>query len=157
MRAPVVSGADGLNTSGETLRPGDIVAMDGIADSPFDDLDMLLRVRHYTGQRAGRRGQRAGGTLHQPGRRHQHPRPRSGEPAAPGEEYLSVVIYGPVQVKAAGELEVGQRVTVDDTGVVRAMRRVEVEGVTLDEGGPSLGLSLDTAQDGMVWVLVNPQ
>ena len=37
------------------------------------------------------------------------------------------------------------------------MRRVTVEGVTLDEGGASLGMAFDVAKDGLLWVLVNPQ
>jgi hypothetical protein len=81
---------------------------------------------------------------------------RNGQPAAAGE-YLSVVIYGPMQVRAAGHIDTGQRVTVDQAGAVRAMGRVTVDGVTLDEGGSSLGVALETAGDGLVWVLVNPQ
>ncbi len=37
------------------------------------------------------------------------------------------------------------------------MQRISVEGITLDEGGSSLGMALETTKDGMVWVLVNPQ
>jgi hypothetical protein len=81
---------------------------------------------------------------------------RDGMVAQPGD-YVSIVTYGPVQVKATGDVLLGDRVAVDETGSLRAMRRVQVEGVTLDEGGASLGLALDTAKDGMVWVLVNPQ
>lgn len=78
------------------------------------------------------------------------------EPFASGE-YLSVAIYGPVQGKAAGDVQLGDLTTVDNTGRARAMRWITVEGVTLDEGGSSLGKALDAAKDGMVWVLVNPQ
>ncbi|MCB0201178.1 MAG: hypothetical protein KDI03_13995 [Anaerolineae bacterium] len=146
-----------INAGGETLEPGDAVAIDGIDASPFGGQDKLLRVRRATP------GSALVGVVSGRAEPYTSPEdgantlvPRNDEPAAPGE-YLSVVIYGPVQVKAAGELEVGQRVTADDTGEVRAMRRVEVEGVTLDEGGPSLGMVLDIAKDGLVWVLVNPQ
>ncbi|MEZ4768420.1 MAG: hypothetical protein R2844_08335 [Caldilineales bacterium] len=152
-----------LNTSGETLRPGDIVAMDGIADSPFDDLDMLLRVRRATpgsalvGVVSGRAEpstspEDGANTLV----------PRNGEPAAPGE-YLSVVIYGPVQVNAAGNVQLGDRVTVaDGFDGVRALSTFQVQrtdGGTADmvETAPVLGVALDAAQDGLVWVLVNPQ
>lgn len=145
-----------VNNGDDNLQPGDIVAMDGIADSPFDGLDMLMRVRRATsgsaliGVVSGRAepftsSEDGTNTLV----------PRNGEAAALGD-YLSVVIYGPVQVEAASDVAIGQRVTVDDAGL-RAMRRVEVDGVTLDEGGSSLGVALDAAKDGMVWVLVNPQ
>lgn len=68
-----------------------------------------------------------------------------------------MVIYGPMQVKAAGSVDKGQRVTAGDTGGVRATRRVLVDGVALDEGGPSLGMALNAVENGRVWVLVNPQ
>ena len=145
-----------VNTDDETLQAGDIVAADGIAASPFAGVDMLMRVRRATpgsallGVVSGRAApftskEDSSITLVS----------RAGQAAAPGE-YLSVVIYGPMQVKAAGDVELGQRVTVDDAGSVRAMRRVMVEGVTLDEGGSSLGNALDAAKDGLIWVLVNP-
>ena len=52
----------------------------------------------------------------------------------------------------------GQRLTVSDTpGHARALRTVQVEGVKVDETGPTLGVALEAAKDGMVWVLVNPQ
>ncbi len=146
-----------VNSGPETLQAGDIVAMDGIADSPFAGIGMLLRVRRatpgsplvgvvsgraepYTSQEDGSQTLVA----------------RDGQPAATGE-YLSVVIYGPMQVRAAGHIDTGQRVTVGQAGAVRAMGRVTVDGVTLDEGGSSLGMALETAGDGLVWVLVNPQ
>ena len=68
-----------------------------------------------------------------------------------------MVIYGPAQVKAAGGVAAGQRVTVDDVGGVRALRRIVIDGVTLEEGGSSLGMALDAPQDGLLWVLVNVQ
>ena len=87
--------------------------------------------------------------------------PRSGEPAAPGE-YVSVVIYGPAQVKSAGDVQLGDRVTVDATGGVRALAAFQVQrvdGALADmlETAPVLGIALEEARDGAVWVLVNPQ
>lgn len=38
-----------------------------------------------------------------------------------------------------------------------ALRTVQVESVRADESGPTPGVALDTAKDGLVWVLVNPQ
>ncbi len=63
-------------------------------------------------------------------------------PAAPGD-YVSIIIYGPVPVCTIADLHVSQRVTV--------------EGVSLAEATPTLGSTLSAAQDGLVWVLVNPQ
>lgn len=39
-------------------------------------------------------------------------------------------------------------------GQARGLRTVEVDGVTLDEGGPTVGVALDAAEDGMVWIMV---
>ena len=51
-----------------------------------------------------------------------------------------------------------KRVTLGDAGGVRATRRVTVDGVTLDEGGSSLGMVWEAAdRNDLVWVLVNPQ
>lgn len=145
-----------VNTGNDSLQPGDVVAVDGIADSPFDNQPILLQVRRAApgsallgvvrGRAEPYTSQEDNSTTLVP---------RAGLPAAPGD-YLSVVIYGPMQVAAAGDVEKGQRVTWADAGV-RAMRRVTVDGVTLDEGGSSLGLALAPAADGFVWVLVNPQ
>jgi hypothetical protein len=146
-----------VNAGEATLQPGEIVAVGGIAGSPFAGTDMLFQVRRatpgsplvgvvsgraepYTSQEDGSQTLVA----------------RHGQPAAAGE-YLSVVIYGPMQVRAAGHINTGQRVTVDQADAVRAMGRVTVDGVTLDEGGSSLGVALETAGDGLVWVLVNVQ
>jgi hypothetical protein len=56
---------------------------------------------------------------------------------------VSIIIYGPVPVCTIADLHVSQRVTV--------------EGVSLAEATPTLGSTLSAAQDGLVWVLVNPQ
>ena len=146
-----------VNTGDETLLPGHIVAVDGVTASPFDGLTMLLQVRRATPGSAllGVVSGRAEPYTSQEDKSYTLVH-RAGQPAAPGD-YLSVVIYGPVQVKVAGRAEIGQRLTVDKVSGVRAMRRVVVDGVTLDEGGSSLGMALNSAEDGLVWVLVNPQ
>jgi hypothetical protein len=146
-----------VNTGEAILQPGEIVAVDGITDSPFAGTDMLLRVHRATpgSPLVGVVSGRAEPYTSQEDGSHTLVA-RSGQPAAAGE-YLSVVIYGPMQVRAAGHIDTGQRVTVDQAGAVRAMRRATVDGVTLDEGGSSLGVALETAGDGLVWVLVNPQ
>lgn len=43
------------------------------------------------------------------------------------------------------------------TSLVWALRTVQVEGVKVDESGPTLGVALEPGKDRMVWVLVNPQ
>jgi hypothetical protein len=146
-----------VNTGEATLQPGDVVAVDGIAESPFDNQPIMLQVRRAAPGNAllGVVSGRAEPYTSQDDNSYTLV-PRAGQPAAPGE-YLSIVTYGPMQVKAGGSVSIGQRLTVDAAGGVRAMRRVTVDGVTLDEGGSSLGMALGPAKDGLVWVLVNSQ
>ncbi|MFZ1241482.1 MAG: hypothetical protein WAV74_10575 [Anaerolineae bacterium] len=152
-----------INSGSETLQAGEIVAVDGVAASSFAGAEMLLRVRRATpgspllGVVSGRAepyiGQEDGSTTLAP---------RPGQPAAPGE-FLSVVIFGPVRVKAAGTVQVGDHLTVAEaTGSVRALSTFQVQrtdGGLADivEFAPSLGLALGPAEHGQVWVLVNPQ
>ncbi|NJN84867.1 MAG: hypothetical protein HC802_22985, partial [Caldilineaceae bacterium] len=85
--------------------------------------------------------------------------PRDGEAAGPGD-FVSVIIYGPAEVAVASLIAAGERVTVAEGGSVRALRRVEVDGVQLAEAAPSLGVALedgDSDGNGRIWVMVNPQ
>jgi hypothetical protein len=85
--------------------------------------------------------------------------PREG-PAGPGE-YLSILIFGPAQVKAdpsAGAIQPGMRLATREGGLVRPLRTVTVEGVELAESAPTLGIALNAPDEqGLVWVLVNPR
>jgi hypothetical protein len=85
--------------------------------------------------------------------------PREG-PTAPGD-YLAVVIYGPYPVKvsaAGGVIAAGSRLAAAADGRARLLKTVEVQGVQLAEGAPSIGIALEAATaDGLIWVLVNPQ
>jgi hypothetical protein len=85
---------------------------------------------------------------------------RSANGPAQAGDYVAITVLGAAQVKAQeGEvIDSGQRLTVSDTpGQVRALRTVQIEGVKVDESGPALGVALEPARDGLVWVLVNPQ
>ena len=82
--------------------------------------------------------------------------------AQPGD-YLLIVVQGMAQVKVAqGEaLTPGQRLTTGATpGEARALRTLKVQladsaGVAdMFETAPVIGVALDAAEDGMVWVMV---
>jgi hypothetical protein len=89
-------------------------------------------------------------------------------PAQPGD-YVAITVLGAAQVKvqAGAAIQAGQRLTISDTpGQARALSRVQIEGVKVDESGPTLGVALEAAtksrseaerKDGLVWVLVNLQ
>lgn len=70
--------------------------------------------------------------------------------------------YGlaPVRVGTANtSLTIGQRLTAGENGMARTLQTVEVNGVTLNEAAPTLGIALEAGDvdgDGLVWVLVNP-
>lgn len=77
----------------------------------------------------------------------------------PGD-YLFIVVHGLASVKfdpANGALAANQRLTVaDGAGTVRPLRSAVVDGMTITEGAPVVGVTVASTQDGMVLVLVNP-
>ncbi len=160
-----VSGPDGLT-------PGDIVAVAGVTDPVSGSAVYTPLVRL------------AGGTFTNVvgvveshlalTQKPSHPQPAEGEPRtealafelrsvaglAQAGDYVAITVMGAAQVKAddAASIEAGQRLTVAETpGHARVLRTVQVEGVKVDESGPTLGVALEAAKDGLVWVLVNPQ
>jgi len=86
--------------------------------------------------------------------------PREGT-AQPGE-FVTIVTYGlaPVRLDSLNDqVAVGQRLTAGENGRAGTLQTVEVDGVTLNEAAPILGMAMeagDTDGDGLVWVLVNP-
>lgn len=84
---------------------------------------------------------------------------RNADGPAQAGDYVAITVLGAAQVKvdSATVIQAGQRLTVSSQpGHARALRTVQVEGITLNEGGPTLGVALEAAKDGLVWVMVNP-
>ena len=147
------------NTGDAALEAGDLVAAAGVDSALTGSVDPVLRVQQSGAAAPGVVGvvfSRASVT----------PSEKEGEAldsvqaadgaAQPGD-YLLIVVQGLARVKVAqGEaLTPGQRLKVSDAaGEARGLRTVEVDGVTLDEGGPTVGVALDAAEDEMVWVMV---
>ncbi len=147
------------NTGDAALEAGDLVAAAGVDSALTGGVDPVLRVQQSGAAAPGVVGvvfSRASVT----------PSEKEGEAldsvqaadgaAQPGD-YLLIVVQGLARVKVAqGEaLTPGQRLKVSDAaGEARGLRTVEVDGVTLDEGGPTVGVALDAAENGMVWVMV---
>ncbi len=161
----------GQVTGPDSLTPGDIVAVAGVADpAPGSTVHTpLVRL--------------AGGTFtnvvgvveshlalpQQPS----HPQPVNGEtitetlpaelrsvdgPAQAGD-YVAITVMGAALVKVQdGEtILAGQRLTAGDGGSVRALQSRTIEGMVVTEGAPVIGVALEAAKDGLVWVMVNPQ
>ena len=146
----------------QALAPGDVVAALGTTHPIPGSHNRLARVHLAGVDQANIVGVVSGRMALQPlpgGEGDQDLRSVAG-PAHPGD-YVAITVLGVAQVKVqAGEaIRAGQRLTVADTsGHARALRTVEIEGVEVDESGPTLGAALDAAdKNGMVWVLVNPQ
>ena len=162
----------------DSLTPGDIVAVSGVADPiPGSTVHTpLVRL--------------AGGTFtnvvgvveshlaftQQPS----HPQPAEGEarsetpptelrsvdgPAQAGN-YVALTVLGAAQVKVDGVtlIEAGQRLTFAANGRARPLGTIKVqlaggEGTAdIAESAPVIGVALEASdKNGMVWVLVNPQ
>jgi hypothetical protein len=156
--------AFGVNTGNGELEPGDIVAIQGIQPSDFDGVPILMNV-----ELAGP-GSAAIGVVQGCAEADEADTPAGKAPSQrlvprqgavkPGE-YVTIIIYGPVQVKASvadGPITAGARLTVDDAGRVRALRTVDVNGIRIAESAPVIGIALQAmTTDGLIWVLVNPQ
>jgi len=156
----------------DTLTPGDIVAVVGVANPPPGSTVHMPLVRladaTFTGV-IGVVASRLVLTAH-PSQSPTTETEMSGEPAAPelrsadgpahAGDYVALTIFGAAQVKAtsATPIVAGQRLTVAARpGYARSLRTVEVQGVLLAESAPVIGVAMETATDGLVWVMVNPQ
>ncbi|MCA9918204.1 MAG: hypothetical protein KC445_09640 [Anaerolineales bacterium] len=155
----------GINTGQTPLEPGDVVVLTGSQPSRADSTPMLMEVMQANGQDVVVgvvMGRAEEVTVENPRPSEQGKRliPREG-PAQPGE-FVTIVTYGlaPVRVGTANtSLTVGQRLTAGGDGMARSLQTVEVDGVTLNEAAPTLGIVLEAGDndgDGLVWVLVNP-
>jgi hypothetical protein len=148
----------GINASGQVLEPGDTVTILGVQTSTLDTAPALWQVAP-----AGE-GMSVVGVVN--GRANldttddgQSLVPHDG-PARPGD-YVTIVTHGATRVKvntASSPIQPGMRLTAGKGGQARALETVAVEGVTVSEGAPCLGIVLGAAEEnGFAWVLVNPQ
>ena len=150
----------------DALSPGDVVAAAGVAAPLSGNGAPLPLVRlagaNWNGVVGVVEGRLALTPVPQPdGEEGQRLEWRSAEgPARPGD-YVALTVLGLARVKVdagQGAIQPGTRLTSGAGGWARALKTVVVEGVTLAESAPVLGIALDAPdEDGLVWVLVNPQ
>lgn len=155
----------GINSGDTPLQPGDVVALQGIRSGESSGQSMLMDVSQaqagapVVGVVYGR-GELVE-TESPDGQMVTHLAPREGVVQA--GDYVHIVIYGPVQVRASalgGAIQLGDKLAVDNSGAARTLQTRELDGMQISESGPALGIaleSLDGDQDGFIWVLVNPQ
>ncbi len=145
----------------QPLSPGDVVTAIGLADPIPGALNRLALMTLANTERTHVVGVVSSRMTLQPapGKDGEQVMHSTDGPARPGD-YVAITVLGVAQVKVQdGEaIRPGQRLTVSATpGHARALRTVQVEDVSVDESGPTLGVALETINDGLVWVLVNPQ
>jgi hypothetical protein len=149
----------GINISDAVLEPGDLVSIAGVQSRELAGAPMLLQIdsARSGGAIVGIVQGRAEMDIHDDSVPNETVRlvPRAGA-AKPGE-YVLIVTYGPMQVRADGPIAPGTRLTVGDHGMVRPLHTVEIDGVQLAESAPILGIALSEPDaEGQIWVLVNP-
>jgi hypothetical protein len=142
-------------TGPDSLEPGDVVAVTGLAENATGGTNQLPLVRladaaQYTGL-IGVVSQRMVWAL-APGKEAEGAMSMQGAegPAKPGD-YVSLVVMGVTQVKVDPEAAIaaGDRLTVASlAGRTRALQTRVVDGMTLAEGAPSLGVALEPRVDG---------
>ena len=149
-----------VNAGERPLQPGDVVSIHAITSTDFDTAPALWQVvqaqpgQAVVGVVAGR-AELVTVAEHRPMETGKRLVPRDGA-AQPGE-YVTIVYSGPMQVKTAVAIAAGEKLTIDDHGHARGLRKTEVNGVRVVEDAPMIGIALSQSQDGLVWVLVNPQ
>jgi hypothetical protein len=90
---------------------------------------------------------------------------RSVDGAAQPGDYVAITVMGAAQVKVdtAASIAAGQRLTVAANGRARPLGTIKVHlagdagTADLPESAPVIGTAMGPAQGGLVWVLVNPQ
>ncbi|MBK6429607.1 hypothetical protein [Candidatus Amarolinea dominans] len=156
----------GINTGATALAPGDIVAVQGTRPGDTIGQPMFMEVGQATQAGAPVVGVVYGrgelvSIVGPDGTTVTQLVPRQG--AAQTGDYVHIIIYGPVQVKASAlgaAITVGNKLAVDSSGAARGLETVEVGGVRLAESAPTIGMALenlDASKAGLIWVLVNPQ
>ncbi|MBK9091905.1 MAG: hypothetical protein IPM84_03865 [Anaerolineae bacterium] len=158
-----------VNAGDRPLQPGDVVSIQAITPTDFDTAPALWQVvqaqsgQAVVGVVAGR-AELVTDEDHRPSETGKRLVPREGA-AEPGE-YVTIVYSGPMQVRIApGEsaIAAGTRLTAAAGGRVRPLGTIKVQlagdagTADLPENAPFLGVALEAAKDGLVWVLVNPQ
>jgi hypothetical protein len=154
----------GINSGDVPLQPGDIVSIQGLLPSNFAEAATLMQVKAASrgetviGVVQGR-AEVSRGTDSQQGNSQDRLVPRQGM-VDPGD-YVTIIIYGPAQVKASalsGPISAGTRLTLGDDGGVRTLITTEVNGVQIAESASTIGIALEEPGDNeLIWVLVSPQ
>lgn len=139
-------------TGATSLEVGDVVAVTGAGEAlPGGHVDLPLVRRADQATYNGIIGVVAGRMLWAPAPgKEEHSLQAAGGPAQPGE-YVSLVVYGVAEVKVAPDsgIAAGRRLTASDVeGRARALQTRQVDGMTVAEGAPVIGIALAAPSPG---------
>jgi len=136
-------------TGNDSLSPGDLAAVDGVAEPiPGSNVPMpLVRLADATsysgviGVVKSRMVWEAAPGKEAEGEMSMH---SADGPAQPGE-YVSLIVYGIAQVKIDPTIQIspGERLTASDlAGMARPLKTQDVNGMLVVEGAPVIGIAL---------------
>ena len=162
----------------DSLTPGDLVAVAGRADPLPGSTAAMPLVRLAAGASAGivgvvehrlaftSRPSRPAPEGDQAPAEQAAPELRNADGPAQAGDYVAITVFGAAQATVAdGEsaIAAGTRLTAAVGGGVRPLGTIKVQladgrgAADLAESAPVVGVALEPAQNGLVWVLVNPQ
>lgn len=150
-----------VNTGGETLQIGDLVAADGVQAALSKSQKPVIAVRRAGAATAAVAGVVSGRAVLVESTKDGQTKvgaEKADGPVAPGD-HLFIIVYGLAQVRAdaaPGPIAAGQRLTAAASGAARSLRTVAVQGVEVAEAAPAIGTALEplAAGKGLIWVLV---
>lgn len=150
------------NAGDAALEVGDLVTASGIAPALSEESEPVLLVRRADDAAVGVVGvvqSRAQIVASEKYDQVAQSADKADGPVQPGD-HLFIVVQGLAQVKvdaSMGAIAAGQRLAATGMpGHARALKTVQVEGITIEEGAPLVGVALESqdAGQGLVWVLV---
>ncbi|WP_423224605.1 hypothetical protein [Candidatus Amarolinea aalborgensis] len=155
----------------DSLAPGDLVAVAGVAETLPGSAAAMPLVRLANGASASvvgvvehrlaltSRPSRPVATGGEAAPEPEAPELRNADGPARAGDYVAITVLGAAQATVApGEsaIATGTRLTVAADGAVRPLQTRTVDGMLVTEGAPVVGVALEPAKNGLVWVLVNP-
>ncbi|HSN78723.1 MAG TPA: hypothetical protein VL334_26950, partial [Anaerolineae bacterium] len=150
------------NDDDAVLEVGDLVTASGVAPALDEGAEPVLLVRRADADAAGVVGvvqSRAQIVASEKDGQVAHSADQADGPAQPGD-HLFVVVQGLAQVKVdadQGAIAAGQRLAATGLpGHARALKTVQVKGVTIEESAPAIGVALESldAGQGLLWVML---
>ena len=137
-----------VNTGDSALQPGDVVALQGTRTGESVGQPLLMEVG------SAQAGAPVVGVVYGrgeltsmegiDGQQTAQLAPREGA-AQPGD-YVHIVIYGPMQVKASAfgsTIQTGDKLAIGDSGAARSLQTRVLDGISITENASTIGMALE--------------